>query len=134
MAFYDYQCLDCLEEANKIKGSPLLPDEEWETIFETSHAFEPTKAELKAAKKCPRCGGHNAVRSYRGSNGYFDKAGCHRDMNVHKLETDDPYGEYREKGEVDDLKNKLKRAGQHNPKTKHFAPVAVEDVKKAVKE
>ncbi len=34
----------------------------------------------------------------------------------HKLVTDDPYAGMRVPGEVDDLKVRLPRGGQHNPK------------------
>lgn len=130
MAFYDYMCLDCKAEAEGIKGEPLTTDEETEVIFETSHGFTPTPKELKEATTCPRCGGTKVERVYRGGapicyirgNGYLDKAGCHRDMNLHKLTTDDPYAEMREVGEADDLALRLKRAGQHNPRPQYFPP------------
>ena len=130
MARYDYYCLACKEAAEEIKGAPLTRDEEWEVIYETSHPMEPTKKELKAALVCPRCGSNKAERCYRNinaicyirGNGYLDRAGCHRDMNLHKLVNDDPYAEMREPGEAEDLKLRLQRGGQHNPRTRYFVP------------
>lgn len=135
MPTYDYVCGDCQKDAEAAKGAPLEPDEMWEVTFETYHGFEPTPKELAKATKCPRCGRHeNAVRQlacgtaqcYVRGNGYMDKSGTNRAMNLHKLETtdpdtgesNDPYHEMREPGEVDDLKVRFKKAGQHNPQRK----------------
>ena len=130
MAYYNYVCLDCKAKAEKIKGSPLTDDEMFEVIFETTHSMAPKPAELHEARECPRCNKHNTERTYLGhtisavyirGNGYLDKPGCHRDMNLHKLEVDDPYKEYREVGEVDDLKIRLKKSGQRKTNTKYFS-------------
>lgn len=134
MPHYDYVCRDCQADAEKIKGAPLTAEEMWEVTFDTYHGFEPTPKELVKATKCPRCGRHeNAERQlacgtancYVRGNGYMDKAGTNRAMNMHKLETfdeetgepNDPYHEHRVSGEVDDLKVQLKKAGQHKPNT-----------------
>src|SRR6516164_7841937 len=104
MALYNYICLGCQQRAEGIKGSPLSDDELWEVIFETSHPMEPSPEELHHAMECPRCSGHNAERTMRGvqiaacyirGSGYLDRVGCHRDMHLHKLKTDDPYAEHR---------------------------------------
>lgn len=128
MPLYNYLCNDCEQRAVAIKGSSLTHDELLEVIFETSHMMNPTKQELTAARVCPRCNGQNTIKTMLGTNvvcyvrgnGYLDKVGCHRDMNLHKLMTDDPYVGMREPGEVDDLANKLRKSGQHNPHTQHF--------------
>lgn len=135
MAWYYYECVDCRKKAEEIKGGPLDSDEEWEIIYETAHPMQPTEKQLAAALICPRCNGGNAVKSYKDCNvvcyirgdGYLDKSGCHRDMNLHKLTTDDPYASMRESGEADDLKIRLQRAGNHNPRPKYFPPSKTTD-------
>jgi hypothetical protein len=91
-------------------------------VWEVSHGmFEDVKV------KCPVCNA-DATKSYadyffqgyvRG-NGYFDRAGCRRDMNLYKLLKDDPYGRYRLPGEAEHLADKLRAAGKHNPKRQYF--------------
>lgn len=134
MPTYDYVCLDCKADAEKVKGAPLSAEEMWEVTFETWHPFDPKPKELAKATKCPRCGRHEhaerqlacgTATCYVRGNGYMDRAGTNRAMNLHKLETvdpdtgesNDPYHEMREPGEVDDLKVRLKKGGQHKPNT-----------------
>lgn len=129
MPRYDYACDDC-EKAAKKRLKRDLTSEEYDemVLFETSHAMNPTKKELLEATTCPRCGGTNCQRSMKNSNiisyvkgnGFLDKDGARRDMNLYHLTQDDPYAEYRQPGEVDEMKTKLQRAGKHNPNTKHF--------------
>lgn len=130
MPFYNYLCHDCDAQSEQIKGSPLTPDEIWDVIFETSHQMFPSAAELAEARKCPRCGGVNTDITLIGSrplcyvrgNGYLDRAGCRREMDLHKLTTDDPYAEMREPGEADDLAIRLRKGNQHNPRPVYFPP------------
>ena len=139
MPFYEYVCLNC---ESKIEGQLTLDEYETAAVFETVHCMNPSPAELKEATICPRCDKANVRRYYKNQNnvcyirgnGFLDRAGCHRDMNLHRLETEDPYAEMRQPGEVDDLKQKLKRAGQHNPNSKHFDLHTPADMAKAVKE
>jgi len=140
MPHYDYACLDCEKLASNKLERELTPNEYDELVlFETSHSMSPTASELIEAKTCPRCGGINCERSFKNcnisayvkGNGYLDKSGAKRDMNVFHLTQDDPYAEYRQSGEVDDMKAKLKRGGQHDPKTKHF-DISQSDMQKAV--
>lgn len=108
-------------------------------LFETCHSITATDDEIAAAMICPRCDGVDCektflgynVTSYIRGNGYLDKVGVRRDMNLCRLTEDDPYSEYRVAGEVDDMKVKLKRAGQHNPHKKHYR-VKVEEMEEAV--
>jgi hypothetical protein len=83
----------------------------------------------KPTIKCPQCNGIKThvtfisvpvtyIRGY----GWLDKAGRRRDMNLYKLINDDPYNHMREKGEKDDLANKLRKGGKFNPKRRHFSP------------
>jgi len=89
--------------------------------------------------KCPKCGSHKTHKTwleapifYVRGDGYLDKKGVQRDMNLYKLTKDDPYKKYRERGEKDDLAIRLKKAGQHNPKRKHYmAPVPKTSIPKS---
>jgi hypothetical protein len=104
--------------------------EEYEelVLFETGYAFSATDQEIAEAMTCPRCNSKECERTFYGynqtfyvrGNGYLDRDGCKRDMHLHKLVTDDPYKEMRVAGEVDEMKAKFKRAGQHNPNSKHM--------------
>lgn len=143
MPMYDYLCKTCLAAANEIKGSPLTEDEQEEVMFETKHAMSPTAEELERTTACPRCDGHDTVKTYHGVTlatyvrgyGYLDRAGCNRDMNLYKMCNDDPYGHMRQVGEAEDLRTRLRRGGKHQPKTQYFpvndarAAAAVKDVK-----
>lgn len=141
MATYTYECQDCFVEATKNCHELTETEYESKVLFETTHAMEPTDDELYDATECPRCGCHNCVKTlydcnvicYVRGNGYLDREGCHRDMNLCALETEDPYADYRVPGEVDDLKARLKRAGQHDPKTKHYV-VSESEMNQAVSE
>ena len=142
MPRYDYACNKC-EKAAKRRLKRDLTSIEYDemVLFETSHTMNPTDSELLEAKKCPRCGGVDCQKSMKNSkiisyvlgNGFLDKSGVKRDMNLYHLTQDDPYAEYRQPGEVDDMKAKLKRGGQHNPNTKHF-PISNSGMVEAVKE
>lgn len=136
MPRYNYECIDCLERvrskyAGDLAESGDIPIDvlEREVLYETSHSMDPTDEELHASCECPRCGSHNAVRSFHGSEirsyirgyGYLDKAGCKRDMNKHALENNDPYSQYRGPGEVEHIKSQLDKGGKHNPNTKYFS-------------
>ncbi len=148
MPNYFYECLDCKAKLERELGRTAFAADEYEelVLFETAHSYTPTAAELAEALVCPRCDSTNAVKTYYGykvlsyirGNGYLDRAGCHRDMNLHQLTgTDDkgqpldPYDHMRQPGEVEDLKVRLKRAGQHDPKTTYF-PVAESAVRQAL--
>lgn len=127
-----------LRKAKRQKREPTREEYEEGALFETMHdSFTPSTEELIAALTCPRCNstdcnktleGYN-VHGYIRGNGYLDKAGCHRDMNLHKLTEDDPYKEYRQAGETDDLKVKIRQAGRHKPNRRHYS---VKDMEAAV--
>lgn len=142
MPYYHYACKHCERKAKSKHGLELSSELYDELVlFETSHRMMPTDAEMKEATKCPRCGKNDCERSYKYSeitgyvrgNGYLDKAGVKRDMNLHHLTQNDPYSEYRQPGEVEDLKTRLVRGGRHNPKRRHYdvSTPSVTDVKKA---
>jgi len=78
--------------------------------------------------ECPVCT-HEAVRLisspgsfYFRGYGYLDKTGCKRDMELHKLCKDDPYGYMRQPGEADDLADKFRGYGKFNPNRKYYIP------------
>jgi len=139
MANYNYECNICKAESHKLHADELtadgsgvvrLPPNLYEelVLFETSHPMKPTKEELYNATECPRCGSHDcemtfydvAVHSYTKGYGWLDKKGVSRDRNRYTLKNDDPYGQYRESGEVAHIDSQLKKEGQHNPKTRHY--------------
>ncbi len=116
--------------------------EEYEelVLFETEHGFHATDDEIAEAMTCPRCKSNDCVRTFYGynqtlyvrGNGYLDREGCKRDMHLHKLVTDDPYKNMRVAGEVDEMKAKFRRAGQHKPNSKHM--VVDDGMEKAVRD
>lgn len=142
MANFYVVCKTCekklAHQLKKEKRECTVDQYEELVLFETEHAISATEQEIAEAMICPRCNGSDCEKTYYGyntigyirGNGYLDKAGCTRDMNLHRLVTEDPYGHMRVPGEVDDLKARLKRGGQHNPKAKHY--VAPAEMQKAV--
>lgn len=129
MATFICVCKDCQE---KLRSSGVeITDEliESEVLFQTYHQLTANDEQIKAALICPRCNSNNCEKTLIGydvigyvrGDGYLDKLGCKRDMNVFKLTTDDPYAEYRLPGETDELVTRLRRAGKHNPNAKHVS-------------
>ena len=129
MPKYDYACSKCqalLEKKNKRE----LTDEEYQefVLFETSHSINPSDKELLEAITCPRCNSTDCkkslmnvqITSYIRGNGFLDVDGAKRDMNKYHLLQDDPYKEYRQPGEVEELKTKLERAGKKSTKQQVF--------------
>lgn len=143
MPTYYAECFTCqkklVRKLKKEKREQTKQEYEELVLFETSHSLKATSEQIAEAMICPRCDGVDCSKVYynyeilgyvRGS-GYLDKSGCHRDMHLHKLTTDDPYSEMRVAGEVDDLKERLKRGGQRKSNKKHYAPTS--EMMKAVK-
>jgi putative FmdB family regulatory protein len=101
---YDYRCI-CGE------------------IFITSHGMNE-----KPKVVCPKCGSIKTAKTFiqapfwytKGYGWVKDKAGVARARNLHTLVNNDPYKSMREKGEKEDLANRLRKGGRHNPKKKHF--------------
>lgn len=137
MAHYVYICKACVAKAAKKLKRELTVGEKDEFLFETTHSMNPTPEELLEARECPQCFGYDTEQSfarhqittYVRGNGYLDRAGTRRDMNLYKLtqkddngNTLDPYASMREPGEADDLILKFKKAGRKGGKNKkHFA-------------
>jgi predicted nucleic acid-binding Zn ribbon protein len=131
MATYNYMCsngctLEKLKESkNEIKTPyAFIVVNSGDLVWEVEHSM---KKDPKI--KCPLCG-KKAVKTVQGVGmpmayirgyGYLDRAGCRRDMDLHKLQTgQDPYASMRQPGEVDDLKNKLRRGGKHGGKNRKY--------------
>lgn len=129
MPKYDYACSKCQALLEK-KLKRDLNDLEYQelVLFETSHSINPSEKELLEAITCPRCSSTECkkslmnvqITSYIRGNGFLDVAGAKRDMNKYHLLQDDPYKEYRQPGEVDELKTKLERAGKKTAKQQVF--------------
>jgi hypothetical protein len=114
MARYNYQCNDCSKGDDPSK---------W-IIWEVQHGMNE-----KPKQKCPKCKGTNTTISYVGFDpppfhtrgyGWLDVKGRRRDMNLHTLVNNDPYGHMREPGEKDELAHSLRKGGKHDPKAKRF--------------
>ncbi len=121
MPNYNYLCTECAGVLKIELGRDPTELELLENaIFETKHAMNPTEAELKDARMCPRCDSLKTEKTmidampymYMAGHGYKDKAGLHRDMNLYHLQNDDPYSYMRQRGEVDDLTLRLKRGSK----------------------
>lgn len=134
MPRYIYECIDCLAKVDK-----SLPEDQIieQTLFETSHSMNPSKKEFIEATICPRCSSNNCRQSFYDYNvtsfvrgyGWLDKVGTRRDMDLYHLNNNDPYAQYRQAGEVDNIKNDIKKKGRFDPKTKYF-PVSIKEQQK----
>jgi putative FmdB family regulatory protein len=109
MPIYDYKCGKCSTEKRAF-------------IFEAQRGMTE-----KIKIKCPKCGSVDTEQHfgmvpmfYVKGYGWLDKKGRRRDMNLHKLQNDDPYAKYRVPGEKDDLVHRLKKGGKRDPKRQHF--------------
>ena len=106
---YDYRCLVCSTE------------KKW-LIFEATHSMN-----KRPRVKCPQCGGTNTEQAflsvpmtYVRGYGWLDVKGRRNDMNLFKLQNDDPYEGMRQPGEKDDLVHRLKKGGKFNANPKTF--------------
>lgn len=129
MANFFVICKTCRDRFLRSLDHELTAEEfESEILFETAHSINPTPKQLQEAMTCPRCDGQDCEKTFYGydivgyvrGNGYLDKIGVSREMNIHHLVEDDPYADYRVAGEVDDLRTRLRRAGQFDPHRKHY--------------
>ena len=106
-------------------------EEEW-VVFEVSHSMNE-----KPQIKCPLCKGKNTEKAYiencttiyTKGYGWLDKRGRRRDMNLHKLVNDDPYKGMREKGEQEDLAQRLRTGGRHQADKKRGKVVSKKIIK-----
>jgi len=125
---YIYICLDCEQKAiqagigEKTESYPEL------VLYETSHPMVPSDQELLDAVVCPRCGSTKGEKSFHDyniqcyirGNGFLDRAGTRRDMDIHTITKNDPFAEHRVSGEVDQVVSDMRKADKHNPKPIHF--------------
>jgi hypothetical protein len=133
MPRYNYVCKDCLAAAEKKLGRTATEDEYNSLLFETSHAMFPTTKEKLEMTQCPFCEGHNTVQSlcadgitirirhsdwreFRKKNA----SALQRDMALHQLQNDDPYGYMRPAGDKADLIDKLRDGRKKKTQKKHF--------------
>ncbi|MDP1712582.1 MAG: zinc ribbon domain-containing protein [Candidatus Nanopelagicaceae bacterium] len=100
---YDYKCSEC------------------DFVFEVQHGMKESPGVLcgKCGKKCEKVF-NTSFTSYTKGYGWFDKKGVRRDMDLHKLTHNDPYGYMRQPGEKSDLIEKLKKGGKRNPKRRYM--------------
>jgi hypothetical protein len=133
MPFYNYICSDCIAVEEKKIGRELTEEEQIPLVFEVFHAMFPTKKELAEKTQCPACRGHNThttlletSQSFRILGGDWrefkkkNAAALQRDMALHQLENDDPYGYMRTPSEKADLADQLRSSSKKRPKRKHF--------------
>lgn len=136
MPRYNYLCLDCQGQlATRLGHTPSEMELLDEVVFETGHSLDPTPEELEQATKCPSCGGHNTQKTLLGVSQFVfmrghnweefkrdpnNREAMRRDMALHQLGIDDPYGRYRQSGEASDLTHKLKTGGTQQPKRQYF--------------
>jgi putative FmdB family regulatory protein len=102
MPIYDYKCGKCSTEKRAF-------------IFEAQRGMTE-----KIKIKCPKCGSVDTEQHFGMVPMFYVKKGRRRDMNLHKLQNDDPYAKYRVPGEKDDLVHRLKKGGKRDPKRQHF--------------
>jgi len=128
---HDYLCNKCVAKAAKECGRELTDEEEMELVYEVQYGFDATKKQKKKAAKCPVCKSvdvrkvYNSLPEVRIKNSLpwweFKKknaAAMKREMTLHRLEQHDPYAHMRQSGEVDDIKDKLRKPKR--PKPKYF--------------
>lgn len=134
MPQYNYICNDCIAAREAEVGRPLTDDEQSEIVFEVSHSIVfPPKQKLQKITKCPLCESSNthitmlgtdqSIRIRGGDWREFRKKNAkalQRDMALHQLQNDDPYGYMRPPGEKADLADKLRASGKKHTQKTHF--------------
>ena len=133
MPRYNYICKDCLAAAEKKLGRTATEDEYNSLLFETSHRMFPTVEETLELTQCPFCEGHNTVQSISADNitirirhsdwREFKKknaAALSRDMALHQLQNNDPYGYMRPEGDKADLIDRLNDSTKKKTPKKYF--------------
>lgn len=133
MPKYNYKCDKCkISNLNDelIDSLKIWYDHNKENVLDQPLVFEVIHGMHETIEiTCPICSskcnktlyGSN-VEGYIKGNGYLDRSGCKRDMNLHTLINNDPYGGMRQSGEVDYIKDNLKKAGQFKSNKKHYGP------------
>lgn len=133
MPRYNYLCKYCAAEAAKKLGRDLTEEELSEFLFETRHSMFPSEEELVEAARCPDCDGTD-IEKMIGVSGQLifirghdwnefkkeNKDAMRRDMAIHQLEQEDPYGYMRTQQERNDLAEQLKSSAIKKPKPQYF--------------
>lgn len=115
MPFYNYACLNgCKTKqlSKELKQKLCIEKHPKGILVWTEQHGMNDKPEIK----CPVCTGA-AERTFHGTNFtewirgncYLNRADAKRQMDLRVLETGDPYGHMRQRGEVDDLKSRLRK-------------------------
>ena len=110
MPRYNYICRKCSNEDQNI-------------IFETKHGINE-----KPEVHCPKCNGikteitllETNITHFIHGNGYLDRAGVRRNMNLHQLQNDDPYAHMRSADDRYELEKKLRNGGKHQGHPKNI--------------
>lgn len=144
MPKYQYTCCDCsLKDDKKIKESELATGDE-AGYTETGEYIFVIRSKMTDKPKnppCPKCNDINTRSSYMGYTNEFwvrgnglvnDKGGARRDMNRHTLVNDDPYPNMRVSGEVDDMLDRMRRAGMDMTKVRSRSAELSREAKKKV--
>ena len=133
MPRYNYICKYCAALASEKLGRELTDEEAEEFLFETRHSMSPSNKELAETTKCPDCERNDTEKVIDISGQIIfirghdweqfkreNKAAMQRDMALHQLNTDDPYGYMRENDDKAELTDKLKSGATKKPKPKYF--------------
>ena len=143
MPRYNYICNDCLTNAAREVGRELADAELGALIFEVIYTFTATDAQKKAVSQCPTCEGYNTkitifeAPAYRVRGHNWEefrrenKGAMQRDMALHQLHDEDPYGYMRKPGEVSDLADKIRSGARKQSQAKVFDCGAKSRSKKA---
>jgi hypothetical protein len=93
-------------------------------IWEVSYPMGYDKATKTFADppviRCPICdsvsvhtmAGTRIGAAYTRGNGFLDKAGVRREMNLHTLKANDPYAHIRPEGDKEEMIKKIEKTGQ----------------------
>jgi hypothetical protein len=133
MPLYNYICDDCVAISEKKLNRETTDEEKEAFVFEVFHTIKGSAKEIAKVTKCPLCSGHNTKRTLIGSNQSFrilggdwhefkkkNAAALQRDMALHQLQNNDPYGYMRPAGDKADLIDKLRAGSKKKTKKKHF--------------
>lgn len=133
MPRYNYFCKHCAAKATIKLGRDLTDEESSEFLFETRHAMFPSDKELAEATKCPDCSNTDVEKMIDASGQLAfirghdwqefkkkNKAALSRDMALHQLKNDDPYGYMRSGSDKEELADKIKSGATKKPKPQYF--------------
>ena len=134
MPQYNYICDDCITAREKEAGRSLTDDEQSEIVFEVSHSINfPPKKELQKITKCPLCDSYKTHITLLGTDQSFRIRGgdwrefrkknakaLQRDMALHQLQNDDPYGYMRTSDDKAELTDTLRNGGKRQTEKKRF--------------